>query len=165
MRPLPAGYSGQIRVANAQVRVSGTTAVITYDAMEDEAIYGQHLATRYHTTDTYAWDGRRWLMLASQTSVIPSEHTAVAAPANLHDYAGRYELAPSVAYTVTADGAHLYAQRGERPREELFPLGADRFFSRGAVRGERVFTRDASGRVTAMLDRRDNNDLVWRRAP
>lgn len=28
---------------------------------------------------------------------------------------------------------------------------------------QRLFPRDASGRVDAMLDRRDNNDLGWRR--
>jgi hypothetical protein len=165
MRPLPPGYSGQIRVANAQVRVVGQTAVMTYDAMEDETIYGQHLATRYHTTDSYAWSGGRWLMVASQTSVIPSEHTAVAATARLDDYAGRYELAPGATYTVTVEDGRLFGRRGDRPREEMLPLGTDRFFRRGAVRGERVFTRDAQGRVTAMVDRRDNNDLVWRRGP
>jgi hypothetical protein len=50
----------------------------------------------------------------------------------------------------------------------LFPKGysgsiENTFFPKGTVRGEKIFVRDASGRVTSMLDRRENNDLVWKR--
>ncbi|HEV7745997.1 MAG TPA: hypothetical protein VGO56_13440 [Pyrinomonadaceae bacterium] len=37
------------------------------------------------------------------------------------------------------------------------------FFRRGTIRGEKVFARDANGRLTAMLDRRENNDLTWKK--
>ena len=59
--------------------------------------------------------------------------------------------------------ARYLGPKGRRPAEELLPIGGDRFVRRGAPRGERFFTRDAAGRVTAMVDRRDNLDLVWRR--
>src|SRR6267378_8099552 len=49
--PLPAGYSGTIKVENAQSRVIGNTAVLSYDADESETIYGQNLKARYHITD------------------------------------------------------------------------------------------------------------------
>lgn len=168
LRPLPSGYSGHIVMANPQVRVRGKagdrTAVITYDLLEDETVFGQTLHTRYHQTDTYIRRGDRWLMLASQVQVLPSEHTAVAIdPASLDAYVGTYRLAPGIEYKVMRSGTRLLGRRGDRPPEELFPLGGDRFFRHGAPRSNKIFVRDASGRVTGMIDRRDNNDLVWHR--
>jgi len=45
----------------------------------------------------------------------------------------------------------------------VFPADVNTYFVKGSVRGEKVFVRDAGGRVTMMLDRRENNDLVWKR--
>jgi hypothetical protein len=39
----------------------------------------------------------------------------------------------------------------------------DIFYRKGSWHGEKVFERDAQGRVVAMLDRRENNDLVWKK--
>jgi hypothetical protein len=169
IQPLPPGFTGHITVANPRFRVTGTAdgsvAVMSYDALEEETVFGQTLHTRYHETDTYVRDGDRWRMLASQTQVLPSEHTAVAIDAGKLDvYAGTYQLSPDVQYIVTRDGKRLMGGRAGRSPEELFPLGGDRFFRRGAPRGVKIFVRDASGHVTSMIDRRDNNDLVWRRA-
>jgi hypothetical protein len=69
----------------------------------------------------------------------------------------------AVEYVVERDGVRLFGKRAGGPREELLPLGADCFFRSGARWGERLFRCDAGGRVDAMLDRRDNNDLVWQR--
>src|SRR6476469_7334591 len=41
--PMPAGYSGTIKVGNAQSRVIGNTAILSYDADETETIFGQNL--------------------------------------------------------------------------------------------------------------------------
>ncbi len=164
LRPLPPGYSGELCLASPTVRVSNGVGVLSYDALERETIFGQTLHTRYHTTDTYVDRGGQWKLIASQTSVLPSEHRAVRVDAKTLDaYAGRYELAPGVTYDVVRSGGRLFGRRGDRPREELHPLGEDRFFIEGAPRGERIFRRDARGRIDAMLSRRDNNDLVWRR--
>jgi hypothetical protein len=41
--PLPAGYSGTIKIGNVQSRVIGETAILSYDANETETIFGQIL--------------------------------------------------------------------------------------------------------------------------
>ena len=48
-------------------------------------------------------------------------------------------------------------------KEELLPLCVDTFYRKGVWRGEKVFERDSQGRVIRMLDRRENNDLVWKK--
>src|SRR5947207_13323998 len=46
--PVPAGYSGSIKVDKVQSRIVGGTAVLSYDANETETIFGQNLTARYH---------------------------------------------------------------------------------------------------------------------
>src|SRR6266481_3306625 len=64
--PLPAGYSGTIKVENAQSRIIGNTAILSYDADEPETIFGQNLKARYHITDTWLQRNGNWQIIASQ---------------------------------------------------------------------------------------------------
>lgn len=82
---------------------------------------------------------------------------------NLDSYVGQYELAPEVIYTITREGDKLFGQRTGRAKEELLPLCVDIFYRKGTWRGEKVFQRDGQRRVVTMLDRRENNDLIWKR--
>jgi hypothetical protein len=45
----------------------------------------------------------------------------------------------------------------------LLPLAVDVLYRKGVWRGEKVFERDAQGKIIRLLDRRDNNDLVWKK--
>jgi hypothetical protein len=66
-------------------------------------------------------------------------------------------------YTIRREGDRLFEQRTGRNKEELLPLCADTFYRKGVWRGEKVFARDDKGKVVRMLDRRENNDLVWKK--
>jgi hypothetical protein len=95
---------------------------------------------------------------------IPNERKpAVIDLKSLDSYVGQYELGPEVTYAITLEGDKLFGQRTSRAKEELLPLCVDVFYRKGAWRGEKVFQRDAQGRVIAMFDRRENNDLVWKK--
>jgi len=64
--PLPSGYSGTIKIENAQSRIIGNTAILSYDADETETIFGQNLKARYHVTDTWLQRNGNWQIIASQ---------------------------------------------------------------------------------------------------
>jgi hypothetical protein len=64
--PLPDGYSGTIKIENAQSRIIGNTAILSYDADESETIFGQNLKARYHVTDTWLQRNGEWQIIASQ---------------------------------------------------------------------------------------------------
>jgi len=49
---LPKGYSGSIKVRDAQSRMTNDTAILTYD-LDETNIFGQELHARYHETDTW----------------------------------------------------------------------------------------------------------------
>jgi hypothetical protein len=83
-------------------------------------------------------------------------------PARLNDYLGTYQLAPGITLTVSREGDKLYSKRGERPQELLVPETCDLFFRPG-VEGRRLFQRNDTGKVEALIDRRNNEDVLWKK--
>ena len=144
---------------------AGDLGVVTYAIAERLDLFGQRVDTRYHTTDVYQRTAGAWRLIASHTSVIPSELPRIALPpGRAADYVGRYRLGDGPVAQVRLDGDRLLFEREGRPAQELVPTGVDRFAQAGRPRVERLFRRNAAGRVDAFVDRRDNNDLVWTRA-
>lgn len=162
--PLPKGYSGSIRVVRVQSRMVGTTAILSYDMDEKETIYGQELSARYHATHTWMYRKGRWQIVASQV-LRYYEDPAVGKedPAKFGEYAGSYELAPGVEMGVTVEEGQLYAQRHGRAKAQLLPEAAGIFFRKG-VEGRVLFRRGPDGAVEALIDRRNNEDVVWKKA-
>jgi len=158
--PMPAGYSGTIKLDNVQSRIIGNTAILSYDADETEIIFGQNLTARYHVTDTWLQRNSDWQIIASQAHRY-YEDPAVgkADPRKFADYIGTYELAPSQTRSVTAEGDKLFVERKGK-KEQLFPETSDLFFCKG-VEGRIFFHYDANGKVDTLIDRRNNEDVVW----
>jgi len=165
--PLPKGYSGAIKIDNVISRIIGDIAVLSHDANETETIFGQELHARYHTIDTWLRRNDQWQIIASQTHRY-YEDPAVADPSQLlnsqrstSSYIGTYELAPGQTRTVTADNGKLFVERNGK-KEELLPESSDLFFRKG-VEGRILFRYDNAGAANALIDRRNNEDVVWRK--
>lgn len=75
---------------------------------------------------------------------------------------GSYELAPGKTGTISRDRSKLYWQRGTGPKVELIPEAGPVFFRKG-VEGRMVFRHRAGGEVDALIDRRNNEDVLWKR--
>ena len=164
LAPLPKGYSGTIKVANVRSRIQGDAAVLSWEALEEEIIFGQRLAPVYLVTDTYFKRNGRWQLVAEQITVRPQPRKPIQVnPAKYISFVGEYELSSGVTYVITLEDGKLIGQRTGRGREELIPADENTFFRKDAVRGEKVFVRDSAGRVTGMLDRRENTDLTWKK--
>jgi ketosteroid isomerase-like protein len=160
--PLPAGYSGSIKIENAQSLVKGETAVLSYDLNETETIFGQQLSARYHTTDTWLRRDDDWQIIASQA------HRYYEDPAigefdskKFADFAGTYELAPGQTRTVSTRNDKLFIERKGKT-DELLPETSDVYFRKG-VEGRILFRHDNHGKVISLIDRRNNEDVVWRK--
>ena len=161
--PLPPGYSGSIKVVNPKSNIQGDTAVLSYDLNETETIFGQNMTARYHGTDTWMYRDGKWQIVAGQMFRYYEDPAPGKVDVKKYaDYAGTYELAPAVTQTISVRGGGLYARRGERPEEELVPESPDIFFRKG-VEGRRLFRRAQGGKVDAMIDRRNNEDVVWKK--
>jgi uncharacterized protein DUF4440/uncharacterized protein DUF3471 len=160
--PLPAGYSGAIKVAKVQSRIYGDTAILSYDANETETIFGQNLRARYHVTDTWLRRNGEWQIIASQAHRY-YEDPAIgkADEKKFPDYIGSYELAPGQTRTVTAENGKLIVERKGK-KEELLPEAGDIFFRKG-VEGRVLFHYDTNGKVDSLIDRRNNEDVIWKK--
>src|SRR6266478_4721894 len=160
--PLPAGYSGTIKIENVQSRIIGNTVILSYDADETETIFGQNLKARYHITDTWLERNSNWQIIASQAHRY-YEDPAVgkADPKKFADYIGTYELAPGQTRSVIAEGDKLFVERKGK-KEQLFPETSEIFFRKG-VEGRILFRYAATGKVDALIDRRNNEDVIWRK--
>ncbi len=166
--PLPKGYSGAIKIENVISRIIGDTAVLSYDANETETIFGQELHARYHITDTWLRRNGEWQILASQAHRY-YEDPAIATPSQLFNtartqpsaFVGGYELAPGQIRTVSVDQGKLFVERNGK-KEQLLPESSDIFFRKG-VEGRILFRYDAGGKVDALIDRRNNEDVVWKK--
>jgi len=160
--PLPKGYSGTIKIAKPQSVIHGDTAVLSYDLDETETIFGQKLAARYHVTDTWLRRDGSWQIVSSQ-AMRYYEDPAVARidPKKFTGFSGTYELAPGQTRRIFSEGESLYVERNGK-REQLLPEGSEIFFRKG-VEGRILFRYADNGKVDALIDRRNNEDVVWRR--
>jgi Domain of unknown function (DUF4440)/Domain of unknown function (DUF3471) len=160
--PLPAGYSGTIKIEKIQSRIIGNTAILSYDAEETETIFGQNLKARYHITDTWLQRNGNWQIIASQAHRY-YEDPAVgkADPKKFADYIGTYELAPGQTRSVLVEGDKLFVERNGK-KDQLLPETSELFFRKG-VEGRILFRYAPGGKVDALIDRRNNEDVVWRK--
>ena len=160
--PMPKGYSGTIKVVRPISRIIGDTAILSYDIDETEIVFGQHLTARYHGTDTWLRRNGVWQIIASQTMRY-YEDPAVgrADPARFPQFSGTYELGAGSVRKVFVEGGKLFVERNGK-REQLFPEMPDIFFRHG-VEGRILFRTGPDGKVDALIDRRNNEDIVWQK--
>lgn len=161
--PFPKGYSGSIRILNPKSRIVGNVAILSYDLDESETVFGQELRARYHGTDTWLRRNSNWQIIATQMFRYyedPSPGTID--PKLLDQYIGTYQLAPEVTLTISRQGDELYRTRGKNPQEKLIPEAAGIFFRKG-IEGRILFRADQSGKIDHLIDRRNNEDLIWKK--
>lgn len=163
LHPLPEGQTGSITVTHPRFTGGGDVAVITYDADEVHHYYGQTLLTIFHATDTYVRREGQWWQIASQVTALPRVIDGTPVPRRMAAaVAGTYDLTPAITLTITAGDSGLRMGRPGRPPQAL-KQSAEGVFVRDHVRGFWVFERDARGRVTALVNWRDNNAVRWGR--
>ena len=162
IRPLPNGYSGKITVAKPKSLIHGDTAILSYDVDESETVFGQNLKARYHVTDTWLHRNNVWQIAASQVfRYYEDPALGKIDKTKPQNFAGTYELAPGQTRTVSIEGDQLVVERNGK-REMLLPEAPEIFFRKG-VEGRILFRADDNGKIDALIDRRNNEDIVWRK--
>lgn len=161
--PLPPGSSGSIAVGKVQSHIEGDVAIMSYDLDEKEIVFGQEETARYHQTDTWMRRNGEWKIVAGQVLRYYEDPAAGEADARMFaDYVGTYELAAGKTLTISQEGKQLYRQRGNGPKVELIPEATGIFFRKG-VEGRILFRRGQQGKVDTLIDRRNNEDVVWKK--
>jgi len=163
IRPLPPGVQGQIRVLDFKAVVRGTMAVTSYIADEDETFHGQKLHCQYRSTDTWVKSGDGWKLLGGQIIALRTDPPAIQVDSTRRaEICGRYRLG-DLEYEIRCLGDGLEGQQQGRTARPLRFEAPDVLFSPGQPRYRKLIQRDAQGRVTGFLERREAWDLSWKR--
>jgi hypothetical protein len=163
VRPLPPGISGALHPVDFQATVLGDIALTTYVADEEEVFHGAKIHARYRMGDTWVRRNGTWKLLASQVLALRSDPPALPTTAEQRRaYCGRYTLG-DLTYVVRCETDGLTGGTQGKPAKPLRLESTDVFFVPGEPRLRYLFQRDAAGRVTGFLQRRESWDLVWKR--
>jgi hypothetical protein len=164
LEPLPAGVSGNLRIIYYSAQVSGDIATVIHKDDEQENYHGQALTAQYLTTETWRLEDGEWKLHLIHTYAVPKDPPAITLPAKeLEQYVGVYAAAPDLVYVIRFDGQRLV---GGRQGSSMKPLNVevrDVLFVPGQMRIRKIFQRDAKGKITGFVDRRESWDLVWKK--
>jgi ketosteroid isomerase-like protein len=163
VRPLPKGLGGNIHVVLLSYHEDGDIAVALFRQVETENYYAQTIHANYLTLTTWRKEASGWKEIAEQALAEKTDPPSIALPAaQLAQYAGTYKLKDSEAtYTVTVADGKLSAIRNGRKPVTWNAEASDVFFANGDPRIRDIFQRDAQGRVTGFVERRESWDIVW----
>ena len=162
LNPLPKGYLGRIQIIEPQLKAYGNTAVLTFIDDEYLELYNQNIHTQYRQTDTWINVNGQWQVIAMQLFEIPKNPLPVAINTTiLKQYAGTYSLSAERKASVYVEQGKLYVKKGDRPPQELFAQTENVFFRKGDGRVDIIFLKHNG--VLRMIERREGEDLVWKK--
>lgn len=165
LKPLPAGFSGLIKVRGLTVRQLAGVAVVHYWLDEGEDIFSQHLHTTYVETDTYMRARDSWKAVAMQVTVVPRDLEPIAVDSSdWKALVGAYhysDKSPSRYQVFLRDG-ELYGGRDEKSATLLIPLSPLVFHQKGSIH-IMVFVSDKTGAVNEVRELHKYNEVRMHR--
>lgn len=152
--PTP-GYKDVFHFEDVHVIRDSNIAVMSYPIKEHEWWGKQdNDVPDLRKTDTYIFKKGQWLLLASHETFYPVVRKAVSINSKIYRrYIGRYQVMPSLVYTVFQEGSRLFIRENKSPgKAELFSLSINvffcqpdtGFFNEGGV-GVVIFVADIKG--------------------
>ena len=160
--PVPKGYSGTIKIVRPESRIFGDMAVLSVRSGRNRNHFRPESHGAFHEIDTWLRRDGQWQIIASQVHRYYEDPAIGKADLKCFpDFVGIYELVPGRSRTVIMNGDQLAIERDGK-REQLFPDSCDIFFRKG-VEGRILFRTDANNKADALIDRRNNEDVIWRK--
>ena len=162
--PLGPGASGTLAIVDYQVRREGDVVLVIHKDDERENYHGIMLRAGYLTTETWLCRAGAWKLAMIHTYVEAKDPPAVpASVSTLKGYTGRYVAAPDLVWKIRLAGDHLTGQREGRTEHPLLMEAPDLLFIPGEPREKRIFHRDGQGHITGFTERREGEDIHWKR--
>ncbi len=164
LRPLPANTSGHIEIAKYSMKRFGDVAVVVHEDAETEYYHGQTLHARFFFTETWHDTPAGWRLLLVHTNAVLRDPPAVRLKGrDLAGYIGTYRAGSDLTYVISSRNGVLMGARNGQPGVPLLAELRDVFFVAGRPRTRKIFERDGRGAVTGFVDRREGEDVVWKR--
>ena len=162
--PPPPGVEKHIEVTDWSLTPHGSTAVAKFTDVLTQKIGAQTIEYKFLSTEVWQKKKGQWLMISSQTLALQQDPPAIALPAALLDqYVGDYRMSDKFIYRIARDGDHLTGSMNGGEPVMLQAELQDVLFSPGQPRIRRIFQRDAAGKITGFVSRREGHDMVLTR--
>ena len=146
------------------VHHTDNVAVATFFHDRDTPFYGQTMHQIYRSMEIWIKRGTEWKLIASQgRQMMPDPPMTTLSTAALNDYTGTYTVGTELTVRITRTGNALAASLNGGKSVPLCANVRDVFFTPGAPRIRLIFQRDANGRITGYLRRREERDLIFRK--
>src|SRR5262249_11005391 len=147
-----------------KIEVHGNVAVTSFADVSTAEFHGQTLHAKYLSTEVWLREYGSWKMISSQTMAAQDDPPAVTLPSSLLDgYVGTYRAGADFTYRMERKGDDLTGTAAGGKPVALKAELRDVLFTPGQPRVRRIFQRDAEGKVTGFVSRREGHDLVLRK--
>ena len=158
----PAGVTNKLVQTDFAIQLHGTVVVTSFtDNSTVTFASGQTSHATYKSTEVWLKEKAGWRMISSQTLTLPVDPPAVKLASNvLDEYVGTYKAGQSLTFTIARDGDHLTGSvNGAAPYAIAAEL-TDVLFTPGQPSMRRIFERDAQGKISGFVVRRDGRDAL-----
>jgi hypothetical protein len=148
----------KVNIKDVNITTYGDTAIARYRNEVRLVLNGEPVVKTFNATEVLAKRDGRWQSLMHTETVIPGDIVAAKInPKIFDDYVGKYQLTPTIFYTVRREGDKLL---WESDHSELVPESETTFLKKNGaadVRANRdperlvsriIFVRDDQGHVT-----------------
>lgn len=164
-QPSPKGFSNTLTQTDWQLELHGPVAVTSFTDVSTVQFHGQTLHAKYRSTEVWLEEDKDWRMISSQTIALQDDPPEVKLPvAVLDEYVGTYRAGADFSFTISRKGDELTGVSGDGPPFAMKAEIKDVLFTPGQPRTRRIIQRDANGKVTGFVSRREGHDLVLKRA-
>lgn len=163
--PSPNGVSNHLVQTDFGVEMHGdSVAVTTFTDVSTFAFHGQTMHAKYRSTEVWFKQGADWKMISSQTLAMQDDPPATKLPTKaLDEYAGTYQASSDFVYKIVRNGDELSGTINDGKPFVIQAELRDVFFTPGQPRTRRIFQRDANGKLTGFVSRREGHDIVLKR--
>ena len=162
--PLPKGIENHLVQTDFHVQLYGTVAVTSFTDVQTELAHGQMFRAKYRSIEVWLKEGADWRMISSQTIALADDPPSVVlSDKELGDYVGTYSGGPDFMFKIARNGSGLTGTLGSNPTVAMKAEVRDVLFTPGQPRLRRIFQRDAQGKITGFVSRREGHDLVFKR--
>ncbi|HEX6833699.1 MAG TPA: DUF4440 domain-containing protein [Rudaea sp.] len=159
--PPAAGISNRLVQSDWTIKLDGDVAVTSFTDNSAFSAYGQTYHAAYKSIEVWRKKQGRWRMIASQTLAVPVDPPArPLADDVLDQYVGTYRAGSGFAVKIERSGAGLISATNGGKATPLLPEVRDVLFTPGQPRTRRVFERDAGGKITGFISRREGHDVL-----
>jgi ketosteroid isomerase-like protein len=158
-KPPQAGFKQKLVQTDYAMQLHGNVAVTSFTDNSTVEFNGQTSHAAYKSTEVWMKEKSGWRMISSQTLTVLADPPAAKLASNvLDEYVGTYKASDKFVFTIARDGEHLTGSVNDATPYPIAVELRDVLFTPGQPNMRRIFERDASGKITGFVVRRDGRD-------